>query len=119
VLFEFSINDQLVTKPQTYYAEFVRDALVRGDIAARWAAYQIAVLDRHLHPQRGPRAREQAEAARARHAARPGAPDRQAAGAGGGGTKARRIRRRKAQAIAVESAARLLRKEIARSEARP
>jgi HK97 family phage portal protein len=42
-LFEFGINDQLILQPNRFYAEFVRDALVRGDIAARWAAYQIAV----------------------------------------------------------------------------
>lgn len=38
-LWEFSINDQLMLKPETFYAEFVRDALVRGDIQTRWAAY--------------------------------------------------------------------------------
>jgi hypothetical protein len=42
-LFEFGINDQLVLQPARFYAEFTRDALVRGDIAARWQAYQIAV----------------------------------------------------------------------------
>jgi HK97 family phage portal protein len=42
-LWEQGINDQLILAPQSYYAEFTRDALVRGDIATRWAAYQIAV----------------------------------------------------------------------------
>lgn len=42
-LWEFSINDQLVLVPQTYYAEFTRDALVRGDIATRWAAHVSSV----------------------------------------------------------------------------
>jgi HK97 family phage portal protein len=42
-LFEFGITDQLIIQNDTYYAEFVRDALVRGDIAARWAAYVDAV----------------------------------------------------------------------------
>lgn len=42
-LWEFAINDQLILAPDKYFAEFTRDALVRGDIAARWAAYQIAV----------------------------------------------------------------------------
>jgi HK97 family phage portal protein len=115
-LFEFSINDQLVTKPQTYYAEFVRDALVRGDIAARWAAYQIAVqtgtytrnevrelenkpklpgLDTPLDP--------------AHLTGKLPAP-------AGGGSKGPASSSTKAHAIAVESAARLLRKEIAQVE---
>jgi HK97 family phage portal protein len=42
-LWEFAINDQLVLAPQTYYAEFTRDALVRGDIQTRWAAHVAAV----------------------------------------------------------------------------
>jgi HK97 family phage portal protein len=42
-LWEFSINDQLVLNPKRFYAEFVRDALVRGDIAVRFEAYQKAV----------------------------------------------------------------------------
>lgn len=42
-LWEFAINDQLILQPNRFYAEFTRDALVRGDIAARWQAYQIQV----------------------------------------------------------------------------
>lgn len=42
-LFEFGANDQLIAFPEKYFTEFMRDALVRGDIAQRWAAYQIAV----------------------------------------------------------------------------
>ncbi len=42
-LWEFAINDQLVLQPNRFYAEFQRDALVRGDIAARWEAYMKAV----------------------------------------------------------------------------
>ncbi len=42
-LWEFAINDQLVTEPRRFYAEFTRDALVRGDIATRWAAHEKAV----------------------------------------------------------------------------
>lgn len=38
-LWEFATNDQLVLQPQRYYAEFNRDALVRGDLATRWAAH--------------------------------------------------------------------------------
>lgn len=44
-LFEFGVNDQLITVPTKYFAEFKRDALVRGDIAARWQAYHTAVTD--------------------------------------------------------------------------
>jgi len=42
-LFEAAISDQLIIQTETYYAEFTRDALVRGDIQARWAAYMQAV----------------------------------------------------------------------------
>jgi HK97 family phage portal protein len=42
-LFEFAINDQLVFQPKRFKAEFKRDALVRGDISARWQAYTAAV----------------------------------------------------------------------------
>jgi phage portal protein BeeE len=42
-LFEFAINDQLVFQPKRFYAEFTRDALVRGDIATRWQAYVAAI----------------------------------------------------------------------------
>lgn len=38
-LWEFAINDQLILQTNTFYAEFNRDALVRGDLTARWAAY--------------------------------------------------------------------------------
>lgn len=38
-LWEFGINDQLILRPETYFAEFTRDALARGDTAVRWAAY--------------------------------------------------------------------------------
>lgn len=40
-LWEFAINDQLVLQPNRFYAEFNRDALVRGDLLTRWQAYQI------------------------------------------------------------------------------
>jgi hypothetical protein len=42
-LWEFAINDQLILQPNRFYAEFTRDALVRGDIATRWQAYVNAV----------------------------------------------------------------------------
>lgn len=42
-LWEAAISRQLILNRRKYYAEFVRDALVIGDIAARWAAYNIGV----------------------------------------------------------------------------
>lgn len=42
-LWEFACNDQLILNTSRFYVEFTRDALVRGDLAARWAAYQIAI----------------------------------------------------------------------------
>lgn len=38
-MWEFAINDQLVLAPNVYYFEFSRDALSRGSLATRWAAY--------------------------------------------------------------------------------
>jgi len=37
-LFEFSINDQLILNTERFYAEFNRDALVRGDLETRTTA---------------------------------------------------------------------------------
>lgn len=42
-LIEHASNFQLILNSQRFYVEFVRDALVRGSIADRWAAYQIAI----------------------------------------------------------------------------
>jgi HK97 family phage portal protein len=44
-LFEAATNRQLVIAPRRFYVEFNRNALVRGDIAQRWAAYHMAVTD--------------------------------------------------------------------------
>ena len=43
VLIEMSINTQLVSAPQKYYAEFNRNAIARGDLSTRWAAYVDAI----------------------------------------------------------------------------
>lgn len=40
---EFGTNDQLVLRPDRFYAEFNRDAFARGDLATRWAAYVDSV----------------------------------------------------------------------------
>lgn len=42
-LFEFAIGDQLIEADKKYYAQFTREALVRGDLAARWQAHVSAV----------------------------------------------------------------------------
>lgn len=42
-LWEFAINDQLVLASGRFYAEFQRDALARGTLLDRWQAYQVAV----------------------------------------------------------------------------
>lgn len=113
-LFENAVNDQLIIQTDTYYVEFLRDALVRGDIVARWDAYMKAVttgtftrnevrelenrnklpgLDKPLDPQNitgagvGAAAHDQKESAS--------------------------LISPKAEAIVTESAARLLRKEVA------
>jgi HK97 family phage portal protein len=116
-LWEFATNDQLVLQPLKYYAEFNRDALVRGDLQTRWQAYMIAVqtgvftrneirvienkkklpgLDKPLDPANitGKQPATGADT-------RPGLP------------KARPETDSKAEAIVRQSAARVLRKEIA------
>lgn len=42
-LFEFAINDQLILNPRRFYAQFTREAIVRGDLAVRWTAHVAAV----------------------------------------------------------------------------
>jgi len=42
---EQRISADLILAPQTYYAEFLVDGLLRGDMAARYAAYQIGFLN--------------------------------------------------------------------------
>lgn len=41
-LFEFAVNSQLVLAPKTYYAEFKRDAIVRGKFSERMAGLVLA-----------------------------------------------------------------------------
>jgi hypothetical protein len=113
-LWEFAINSQLILANR-YYAEFKRDALVRGDLLSRWQAYQIQI-------QTGARPRneirrsenlkklpgldtplEPAFISGRRAIDGPPAPARQS----GDNSNAR------ASAIVRESASRLLRKEVA------
>jgi HK97 family phage portal protein len=42
-LFEFAIQRQLILNKRRFYAEFMRDGLVIGDMATRWEAYTKAV----------------------------------------------------------------------------
>lgn len=41
-LFEFAVNSQLILAPRTYYAEFKRDAIVRGKFSERMAGLVLA-----------------------------------------------------------------------------
>ena len=41
-LFEFAVNSQLILVPQKYYAEFKRDAIVRGKFSERMAGLVLA-----------------------------------------------------------------------------
>lgn len=121
-LWEFGINDQLVLNQQRFFVEFNRDALVRGDIAARWTAHVSAVnagiksVDEvrgveNLN-RRGGKADELREpqnitgkAAVPDTPAKAEPPARKPAPVPDGGAAL-------AQAIVVESAARILRKEV-------
>lgn len=42
-MWEFACSDQLVLNTERFYVEFERDALVRGDIATRWEAHLKSV----------------------------------------------------------------------------
>lgn len=116
-LFEASINDQLIIQTDTYYVEFVRDALVRGDIAKRWDAYMKAVTT-------GTFTRNEIRELENRNKL-PGLDEpldpTHLTGSNAGGSnnepkqpaKPRREPQTKAEAIVLESAARVLRKEMA------
>ena len=122
-LWEFGINDQLVLNQTKYFVEFNRDALVRGDLAARWQAHVSAVnagivsVDEvrvvENKNRRGGKADELREPQNITGRAAvpdqtdPPAPPRQRAAAPVPDTS-----NAQATAIVVESAARLLRKEV-------
>jgi len=42
-LFEFAVNGQLILAPKKYFAQFTRQAIARGDLAVRWTAHVAAV----------------------------------------------------------------------------
>jgi HK97 family phage portal protein len=113
-LFESAINDQLIIQTDTYYVEFVRDAIVQSDIQKRWQAYQVAVTT-------GTFTRNEIRELENRNKL-PGLDEpldpTHLTGSNEGGANnapkepAKRSTNTKAEAIAVASAARLLRKEI-------
>ena len=120
-MWEFAINHQLILKPETFYAEFTRDALVRGDLAIRWNAYVASVnsgivtadevRSRENLPKKGGKASELREPQNITGRGAFGGPqDNQRPGREGDGKADARLEQ--AQAIAVASAARLLRKEV-------
>jgi HK97 family phage portal protein len=131
-LFEFGVNGQLILKPKQYFAQFTRQALVRGNLAARWAAHVASVnagivtVDEVRGVEdlnkRGGKADELREPQNitGKPAASdpdgdpapvPPPPKKQPTAADDKGRN--RNRDGQAEAIVVESAARLLRKEIA------
>lgn len=115
-LWEFAINDQLLLEPETYYAEFIRDALVRGDIKTRWETYVAGVNAGILTPNE-PRRKENLRAMPDGDTIRE--PQNITGRGAAGGPQDSQAPRRAAQddgrgrAIAVASAGRVLRKEIA------
>jgi HK97 family phage portal protein len=111
-LFEAAISDQLIIQTDTYYAEFTRDALVRGDIQARWAAYMQAVTTGTFTRNE---VRELENRNKLPGLDEPLDPTHLTGGGGAANDKkpsAKPSASTKAQAIAVESASRLLRKEV-------
>lgn len=118
-LFEFAIKDQLILNPARFYAEFNRFAVIRGDIAST-AQADVAYVNagvrtvdeiraQHNWNKRGGKADELREPQNITgKAAVPTAPEEKPAP-----KKAEKPESSaKAQAIAIESAARLLRKEV-------
>ena len=113
-LWEFSINDQLVLRPQTYYAEFKREALVRGDIATRWAAY-VSGTNAGILAVNEVRKKENLPAVDGGDVPRPPANIVGNRRAADGQPPPRRNQdddNNRAEAIAAAAAARLLRKEV-------
>ena len=52
-LWEFAVNDRLILRPETYYAEFTRDALVRGDIATQLSKVVMGTATFQHHNRKG------------------------------------------------------------------
>lgn len=118
-LWEFATNDQLILRPETFFAEFTRDALARGELAVRWQTY-VASVNAGIRTPNEVRQKENLRAL-------PGGDKLRepqnitGRGAAGGPQDHRRPGRAgdpddddtRGRAIAVEAAARLLRKEIA------
>lgn len=113
-MWEFGMNDQLVLAPQTYYVEFTREALFRANLVDRSTADVESVnagietadeirVRRNL-PKMGGKASELREPQNITGKGAYGGPqDNQRPGKSGDG---------KAQAIVIESAARILAKEV-------
>lgn len=119
-LWEFAINDQLILQPNRFYAEFKREALVRGDLATRWVKHVesvnagIETVDEVRSVEglnkRGGKADQLREPQNITGKPRVGARGQPAPDAEPDGADDR------AQAIAVASASRLLRKEVKRMQ---
>lgn len=114
-LFEFAVNGQLILAPKTYYAEFTRDAIARGKLIDRWNVHVASVnagiktVDEARRKEglnaRGGKADELREPQNITGKPTAAIPDSQPA-KGGQSTP-------KAHAIVIESASRLLLKEVA------
>lgn len=116
-LFEFGVNGQLILNPKRFYVEFTRDAIARGKLIDRWNVH-VASVNAGIKTVDEARAKEglnkrggKADELRDPQNITGKPPIAESGGAvnsrpkPAGGTKA--------EAIAVESAARLLSKEVA------
>jgi hypothetical protein len=116
-LFEFGVNGQLILNPKRFYAEFTRDAIARGKLIDRWNVHVAAVnagiktVDEARAKEglnkRGGKADELREPQNITGKPIASTPDPAVSSRPKptGGTKA--------EAIAIESASRLLLKEVA------
>lgn len=115
-MWEFAINDQLILVPQTYFAEFTREALVRGDLQAR-AEADVAYVNAGIDTVDEVRARNNKPKMGGKAAELRDPQNITGRGAAGGPQDNRRPGRAgepdsRAQAIATAAAARVLKLEV-------
>lgn len=116
-MWEFGINDQLILVPQTYFAEFTREALVRGDLTARSEA-DVAYVNAGIDTVDEVRARNNKRKMGGKASELRDPQNITGKGAKGGPQDNRRPGRRgdpedsKAQAIARSAAGRVLKLEV-------
>lgn len=125
-LWEFGIRDQLILNPRRFFAQFTRQALLRGNLGMRWTAHVAAVNagivtvdevrgveDLNKRGGKADELRDPANITGKPAAGDPAAPTPPPPPRPAPATDPAKPTKKKATAIATASAARVLRKEIA------